>query len=85
MKVIVEPLIREKIMIGSDLPSFDSQKTIETEYRSIFPNMDASKMNTLCQNLSEPWYFKTLDQEFRTMFKDEHSLLDHMEDTFPQN
>ena len=85
MKVIIEPLIREKIMIGSDLPSFDSKKTIQAEYLSIFPNMDTSKLDPLCESLTEPWYFKTLNPEFRAKFQDENSLLDHMEDTFPQN
>ena len=73
-------------MIGSDMPSFNSSKTIESEYRSMFSNLDASKINEVCWNDDEePWYFKTLDQEFRDKFKDEHSMLDQMEDTFPQN
>lgn len=37
----IDPVIREKIMIGSDLPSFDSFKTIQSEYLPMFEALGA--------------------------------------------
>jgi hypothetical protein len=85
LNFVVEPLIREKIMIGSDMPVFNSMKTITEEYLPLFPNLDLSKLEPLCQELSEPWYFKTLNADFRSKFYDEYSMLNTMEDTFPQH
>lgn len=45
IKFIVEPLIREKIMIGSDIPSFNSKQMILKEYKDLFPNLDLSKLD----------------------------------------
>ena len=42
IKFVVEPLIREKIMIGSDLPSKNSYETIIKEYQSKFEDIGAS-------------------------------------------
>jgi hypothetical protein len=44
IKFIVEPLIREKIMIGSDLPSDDCHKKIILEYSSKFKILDLTRL-----------------------------------------
>ena len=42
MKFVVEPMIREKIMIGSDMPSFNSYQTVVQEYKKMFEEVGAT-------------------------------------------
>ena len=74
MKFIVDPLIREKIMIGSDLPAMNSYKVLVDEYKKMFEErgaiLDLSKMEQYSNAVDVPWYFETLDETYRQTVKE---------------
>lgn len=76
IKFVVEPHIREKIMIGSDAPSWNSHEVITLEYCQLFQDagmtLDLSMIEKACAGTSKeepksydpaslPWYFGLLD------------------------
>ena len=68
MKFKVNPLIREKILIGGDYPVFNSFKTIKEEYQPLFEShgssieIDEAVFSPSQDDATKPWYFKALDE-----------------------
>ena len=67
----VNPLLREKIQIGSDIPVFDSCEMIKHEYLPLFER-EGVKLEFPEEALSpdanfpsRAWYFRSLDDSFQ--------------------
>ena len=79
MRVVVEPKAREKIMIGSDAPCWNSYEMIKKEYVPLFQDLgidlDLSRIKEACASTSEtepekfdessvPWFYHTVDKYY---------------------
>ena len=71
IRFIVSPLLREKVMVAADLPSFDSATVIEKEYATLWEERGGT-LEYNKEALSppggdepwKPWYFDSFDEDF---------------------
>ena len=71
IRFVVEPLLREKIIVAADMPSFDSFKVITEEYLPLWEEL-GGKLEYSKEELSpnpetewQPWYWNSLNETFQ--------------------
>ena len=70
IKFIVNPLLIERIMIGSDIPSYDSYEVIKNKYLPLWENNGGNlefddSLKADKKRPWRPWWFYKMNEEFK--------------------